>query len=672
MSAAVSRSPKSMLRTRCSCITSRHFASFSSWRPTIRAPRLIRTTSFTPSRSGWSSVTRAPSLRKTAIASRAMRSTSSSTGVTPRSPPHAMRSPRAEGRLTAAVKDPVSTGYEIGDRASGPATAASINATSSTVRAIGPSTPYESQASACGQMGTRPGEGRSPTTPQNAAGIRSEPPRSDPWASGPIPVASATAPPPVDPPHVNARFHGFRVVPKTALRVLPPAPNSGVFVLPTTLAPAARSRSTIKPSSVGTWCSKIFEPHVVLIPRVGVRSLMETGTPCNAPGRALRRVTVAVALRASASADSAATVQYALTFGFTRSIWASTACVTSSGETLRWRMSVARRDAGVKHRSMAAILARDDLSRIQRVAQAIADVVDGEHGEEDRGAREEGPVGGEVQVVLGVEEDASPRGNVRREAEPQEGERRLRDDGGGDVEGAGHDHGADRVREDVADDLAQRWGTEAARRLHELLLAQREELRAHEPRHRHPAQPADDGHDQDEDTDLGAEHGSKGIAKQIDHQQQQWKLGQGQKQIRDAHERVVHGASELPGGSPDHDADRDGDEHRGDADRERDTAAIEHASQQVLAEVIRAERMRPRGAAELRLEIDVIDGHSIHRGAGDDRHDHGEEHDRAEGGQPMAPEATERLVPERVGLRHRRRGLRRDDAFGRAEGAHSG
>ena len=29
--------------------------------------------------------------------------------------------------------------------------------------------------------------------PQNAAGVRSEPPRSEPWASGPMPVASATA-----------------------------------------------------------------------------------------------------------------------------------------------------------------------------------------------------------------------------------------------------------------------------------------------------------------------------------------------------------------------------------------------------------------------------------------------------------------------------------------------
>jgi len=90
----------------------------------------------------------------------------------------------------------------------------------------------------------RPGEVRKPTTPQKAAGVRSEPPRSEPWASGPMPVARATAAPPLEPPQVSAVFHGLRVAPKTALKVLPPAPNSGVLVLPTTMAPARLSRST--------------------------------------------------------------------------------------------------------------------------------------------------------------------------------------------------------------------------------------------------------------------------------------------------------------------------------------------------------------------------------------------------------------------------------------------
>src|SRR5689334_19308957 len=118
----------------------------------------------------------------------------------------------------------------------------SISAVSATVRAIGPLTLHGSHASGAGWTGTSPGEVRKPTTPQNAAGRRSEPPRSVPWASGPSPVARATAPPPVEPPGVRAGFHGLRVTPNTALNVLAPAPNSGVLVLPITMAPAARSR----------------------------------------------------------------------------------------------------------------------------------------------------------------------------------------------------------------------------------------------------------------------------------------------------------------------------------------------------------------------------------------------------------------------------------------------
>jgi hypothetical protein len=38
-------------------------------------------------------------------------------------------------------------------------------------------------------------------------------------------------------------------------------------------------------------------------------------------------------------------------------------------------------------------------ARVQRIAQAVADEVDGQHGDEDRHAREHGPVHGHVHVV---------------------------------------------------------------------------------------------------------------------------------------------------------------------------------------------------------------------------------------------------------------------------------
>jgi hypothetical protein len=60
--------------------------------------------------------------------------------------------------------------------------------------------------------------------------------------------ARAVAAPPLLPPHVFVRSYGFRVAPNTALNVWDPAPNSGVFVLPTVIAPAARILVTMSAS----------------------------------------------------------------------------------------------------------------------------------------------------------------------------------------------------------------------------------------------------------------------------------------------------------------------------------------------------------------------------------------------------------------------------------------
>src|SRR5450756_417587 len=149
---------------------------------------------------------------------------------------------------------------EIGEARLKPVIASSISAASSAVRASGPLTWPGSQASGIGQFGVSPGVGRIPTIPQNAAGIRIEQPKSVPCASGAIPVATATADPPEEPAGLNAGFQGLRVTPNTSLKVLAPAPNSGVLVLPSTMAPADFSRRTTSASSVGTLSLNKAEP----------------------------------------------------------------------------------------------------------------------------------------------------------------------------------------------------------------------------------------------------------------------------------------------------------------------------------------------------------------------------------------------------------------------------
>src|SRR5436190_22543357 len=133
-----------------------------------------------------------------------------------------------------------------------PICAAKRSRVSGTLRPIGPSTDSGDQPKTRRSAGTTPGEGRKPTTPQNAAGVRSEPPVSEPVHTGSMSQASATAEPPDEPPEVRHGSNGLPVAPQTTLRVLAPAPNSGVLVLATIMAPALRTRATIAASSVGT------------------------------------------------------------------------------------------------------------------------------------------------------------------------------------------------------------------------------------------------------------------------------------------------------------------------------------------------------------------------------------------------------------------------------------
>ena len=80
----------------------------------------------------------------------------------------------------------------------------SKNARSETERAIGPFTDSVFQA-LLESLGTRPGDGLKPTILQKLAGLRNEPPRSEPSASGTMPQARATAAPPLLPPQVLLR-----------------------------------------------------------------------------------------------------------------------------------------------------------------------------------------------------------------------------------------------------------------------------------------------------------------------------------------------------------------------------------------------------------------------------------------------------------------------------------
>ena len=91
---------------------------------------------------------------------------------------------------------------ESGDRESGPAIVLNTKARSVTERPRHPEVLNVDHANPAFGFGTRPIEGRKPATLQNAAGLRSEPPVSEPLTTGANPQASETAAPPEEPPHV--------------------------------------------------------------------------------------------------------------------------------------------------------------------------------------------------------------------------------------------------------------------------------------------------------------------------------------------------------------------------------------------------------------------------------------------------------------------------------------
>ena len=98
-------------------------------------------------------------------------------------------------------------------------------------------------SSLAGPTDVRPRDVFSPTRPQQAAGIRIEPPPSLACANGSMPDATAAAEPPDDPPGVRARSHGLWVGPNASGSVVGMMPSSGVLVRPTITSPAAWKRA---------------------------------------------------------------------------------------------------------------------------------------------------------------------------------------------------------------------------------------------------------------------------------------------------------------------------------------------------------------------------------------------------------------------------------------------
>ena len=226
--------------------------------------------------------------------------------------------------------------------------------------------------------------------------MRIDPPPSEEVTRGSTPPASAAEEPPLDPPGVRSRFQGERVTPNSGFLVIAVKPNSGVFVLPTTIAPAARSRATWVESASATESRNTREPMEVTMPATSSRSLTPRGTPSS--GRAspaARRASAVSASVISASRDRWLTT--ALSLGCVASMPSRVAVINSTQEasradrtsrsSIRLRRSNCMRILRVRNRCwevvcrrwVGGVLQANATGPRSEVAQAASGLVAGRH-----------------------------------------------------------------------------------------------------------------------------------------------------------------------------------------------------------------------------------------------------------------------------------------------------
>src|SRR5580704_17134371 len=156
-------------------------------------------------------------------------------------------------------------------------------------------------------------------TPHIAPGCRIDPPVSVPSDANANPAATAAADPPLEPPGMRSVASGFSTGPYAEFSLELPIANSSQFVLPKITAPAFSIRATAVASYGGTYFSRIFDPQVVVTPRVLNTSFTATGTPASA-GSGLPAATIASTRSACAYARSSDSARYAFSFGFCTAI----------------------------------------------------------------------------------------------------------------------------------------------------------------------------------------------------------------------------------------------------------------------------------------------------------------------------------------------------------------
>ena len=172
--------------------------------------------------------------------------------------------------------------------------------------------------------------------------------------------------------------------------------------------------------------------------------------------------------------------------------------------------------------------------RIEGVAQAVAQEIEGERRQQDGEPRHEDEPGCQAHEAIAAPHVGAPRGRGRLDADAEEAQARLGQEREGDGHRDLHDDGRRQVGQDVADEDAAVRGADGMRALDEELFAERQRLAAHEPREARHVDDADGDHDVDEP---GTERGGDGHGEH--------EGGEGLDGVYEAHQEIVERAARV-------------------------------------------------------------------------------------------------------------------------------
>ena len=169
-----------------------------------------------------------------------------------------------------------------------PVSAAWQSAASETLRHSGPTVSNRAARGTTPSSEIRPAVVLSPTRSFHAAGMRTDPPVSDPMAAAASPKATEAAAPEDDPPGTALASFTQGGVCMTGFRPRPENANSDMWVLPRQTRPSRVAVCRQGASSAGTRPSSRRDPASVTMPAVSNRSFQLMGTPSSGDRRCPR------------------------------------------------------------------------------------------------------------------------------------------------------------------------------------------------------------------------------------------------------------------------------------------------------------------------------------------------------------------------------------------------